>query len=101
MADVNKPLPVDDTHVCLICGHSKFESEMFTFPYKGYEISPPICHDTECLQLAYNAGLFKPRFMMDVETMWDENPYLHTEYPLHIVFVAINQKVMPRDSDGI
>ena len=90
-----------DTHVCLICGHGKFEEEMFTFPYKGYETSPPICHETECLQLAYNAGLFKPRFMMDVEDMWNENPYLHSENPLNIVFVAINQKVMPRDSDGL
>jgi hypothetical protein len=38
--------------------------------------------------------------MRDVETMWNENPYLHSENPLHIVFVAINQKVMPRDSDS-
>ena len=90
-----------DTHVCLICGHSKFEEEMFTFPHKGSELSPPICQETDCLQLAYNAGLFNPRFMRDVEDMWNENPYLHSENPLRIVFVAINQKVMPRDSDGL
>lgn len=90
-----------DIHVCLICVERKAEYDMFTFPYKGYEKSPPICHETECLQLAYNAGLFKPRFMMDVEDMWNENPYLYSENPLHIVFVAINQKVMPRDSDGL
>ena len=88
-----------DIHKCLICAQSKTEDNFFTFSDEFTPKSPPICHETECLQLAYNAGLFYPRYMRDVETMWDENPYLHSENPLHIVFVAINQKVMPRDSD--
>ena len=89
----------DDIHKCLICAQSKTEDRFFTFTDEVHPKSPSICHETDCLQLAYNAGLFNPRFMQDVETMWDENPYLHSENPLYIVFVAINQKVMPRDSD--
>jgi hypothetical protein len=90
----------DDIHKCLICDRSRTEDNFFTFPYEDNPKSPPICQETDCLQLAYNAGLFNPRYMRDVETMWNENPYLHSENPLHIVFVAINQKVMPRDSDS-
>ena len=89
----------DDIHKCLICARSLTEDNFFTFSDEVTPKSPTICHETECLHLAYNTGLFNPRFMQDVEDMWDENPYLHHENPLRIVFVAINQKVMPRDSD--
>ena len=89
----------DDIHKCLICDRSRTEDNFFTFKEVGYEKNPTICQETDCLQLAYNVGLFNPRYMQDVEELWDENPYLHSVNPLNIVFVAINQKVMPRDSD--
>ena len=85
-----------DTHVCLICGHSKFEEEMFTWVSSYSPKSPSICQDTPCLQTAYNYGLLKPRFMRDVEDMWQENPYLLTEQPLRLNPMAINQGTMVR-----
>jgi hypothetical protein len=85
-----------DTHVCLICGHSKFEEEMFTWLSSDSLKSPSICQETDCLQMAYNSGLFKPRYMRDVEDMWANNPYLLTEQPLRLKPMSINQRVMVR-----
>ena len=85
------------THLCLICGHSKFEEEMFTWSEKVYEKSPPICQDTDCLHEAYKAGLFKPRYMRDVEDMWANDVSLLTKMPLiSPAHMSINQMVMVR-----
>tara|TARA_R110000751_G_scaffold78419_5_gene158145 strand:- start:307 stop:471 length:165 start_codon:yes stop_codon:yes gene_type:complete len=53
--------------------------------------------ETECLYEAYNAGLFKPRYMRDVEDMWANDVSLLTKMPLiSPAHMSINQMVMVR-----
>ena len=86
-----------DTHVCLICGHSRPEEHFFTWLSSYSPKSPNICMETECLYEAYNAGLFKPRYMRDVEDMWANDISIQTQMPLiSPAYMSINQRVMVR-----
>ena len=85
----------DYRHICVICGHTKEEYDMFTFP-GDWPLTATVCHETTCLQTAYNAGLFNPQVMGNVEKIWRENSYLSDTDPLRLTPMAINQGTMVR-----